>query len=64
MRVRNEEILGQKANLESDVVSWMKQHTINDLETMAVKMDRQGRDSAEIRQLIDDLVTMEKQFSS
>ncbi|OPY33264.1 MAG: hypothetical protein A4E32_00941 [Methanomassiliicoccales archaeon PtaU1.Bin124] len=64
MRVRNEEILGQKAALESDVVAWMQQHTIHDLENMALKMDRQGRSSAEIRHLIDDLVTMEKEFSS
>lgn len=62
MRVRNEEISGRKAALESDVVAWMKNHTIHDLEIMAEKMDRQGRDSAELHHLIDDLVTMEKEF--
>jgi len=64
MRVRNDENLGPKASLESEVSSWMKHHTIHDLELMAVRMDHQGRDSAEIRHLIDDLVSMEKQYSS
>lgn len=64
MRVRNEENLGLRATLESEVTSWMKHHTIHDLELMASKMDRQGRDSAELRHQIDDLVSMEKQFSS
>jgi hypothetical protein len=45
-------------DLDPEIVDWMKNHTIGDLEEMAERMESEGSDVSEVRRFIGDLRTM------
>ena len=54
---RNEDPLSEQT-YDGHAIEWMKTHTIRDLKLMAFEMDRQGQETVELWDLINDLKTM------
>ena len=46
---------GFEAELDPEIVDWMKNHTIADLEEIAERLELEGSDSTEMRRCIVDL---------
>ncbi len=54
---RNEDPLSEQP-CDGHAIEWMKTHTIRDLKLMAFEMDRQGQETVELWDLINDLKIM------
>jgi hypothetical protein len=54
---RNEDPISEQP-CDGHAIEWMKTHTIRDLKLMAFEMDRQGQETVELWDLINDLKTM------
>lgn len=55
---------GLEAEVASDAVEWMKNHTIADLRTLAYEIENDGKDTTELWILIGDLTDMVQEIST
>ncbi len=55
---------GLGAEVASDAVEWMKNHTIANLRTIAYEMENDGKDTAELWILIGDLTEMVQEITT
>jgi hypothetical protein len=55
---------GLEAEVASDAVEWMKNHTIADLRTIAYGIENDGKDTTELWILIGDLTEMVQEITT
>jgi hypothetical protein len=55
---------GLEAEVASDAVEWMKNHTIADLMTIAYGIENDGKDTTELWILIGDLTEMVQEITT
>ncbi|MCJ7517754.1 MAG: hypothetical protein MUO18_07320 [Methanomassiliicoccales archaeon] len=55
---------GLEAEVASDAVEWMKNHTIADLRTIAYEIENDGKDTTELWILIGDLTEMVQEITT